>query len=85
MSPEDVPYLRGIQEYLNAMLATQAAANGVHLVDIYAASVGHDACALPPLRWVEPVVPGTPAAPLHPNLLGMQGWTGIIQSAIAAA
>ena len=84
VSPEDVPYLRGIQEYLNAMLETEATAAGVGYVDVYAASVGHDACAAPPLRWTEPVVPSTPAAPLHPNLIGMIAMADLVKAAIAA-
>ena len=59
----DVPWLRAKQEELNAMLATQAAANGAELVDVYAASVGHSACALPGLRWVEPVIARSPPRP----------------------
>jgi lysophospholipase L1-like esterase len=77
----DVPYLRAKQEELNAMLAQQAAANGAQLVDVYAASRGHDACALPGLRWVEPVVPANAAAPLHPNVLGMQAMATIVFAA----
>ena len=44
----DVAYLRATEQELNAMLATQAAANGATLVDWYKASIGHDACK-PPL------------------------------------
>jgi lysophospholipase L1-like esterase len=78
----DVPYLRAKQEELNAMLANQAAANGAQLVDVYAASVGHDACALPGLRWVEPVIPASPAAPIHPNLLGMKAMADLVIAAM---
>jgi lysophospholipase L1-like esterase len=78
----DVPYLRGKQEELNGMLATQATANGAELVDVYAASVGHDACALPGRRWVEPVVPASPAAPVHPNLLGMKAMADLVIAAM---
>ena len=74
----DVPYLRAKQVELNDMLATQAAANGAKLVDVYAASVGHDACALPTERWVEPAVPTNAAAPLHPNLLGMKAMADLV-------
>jgi GDSL-like Lipase/Acylhydrolase family len=73
VTPDDVPYLRAKQKELNQMLADQASANGARLVDAYAAGIGHDACQLPLIRWVEPAVPNSPAAPLHPNLLGMQG------------
>jgi len=78
---DDVPYMRAKQEELNAMLADQAAANGATLVDVYAASRGHDACALPGVRWVEPVVPVNAAAPLHPNLLGMQAMSTMVVAA----
>jgi lysophospholipase L1-like esterase len=69
----DVPYLRAKQKQLNAMLATQAANNGATLVDWYQASIGHDACKGTTTRWVEPVVPTNPAAPIHPNKAGMVG------------
>ncbi len=74
----DVPYLRAKEKELNAMLATQAAANGATLVDWYKASIGHDACKGSSTRWVEPVVPTNPAAPVHPNLAGMTGAAGIL-------
>jgi lysophospholipase L1-like esterase len=73
VSDSDVSYVRGIQKALNQMLADQAAANNATLVDAYTAGLGHDACQLPGTRWVEPAVPANAAAPLHPNLFGMQG------------
>jgi lysophospholipase L1-like esterase len=73
-----VPYLRGVQESLNAMLAGEAATAGATLVPAYASSVGRDACSLPLLRWVEPVVPLNLAAPLHPNLTGMLGMADLV-------
>ena len=69
----DVPYVRAKQKELNAMLATEAATAGAELVDWYTASIGHDACQPPVIRWVEPAVPANAAAPLHPNLVGMLG------------
>jgi lysophospholipase L1-like esterase len=74
----DVPYLRAKEKELNAMLATQAAANGATLVNWYNASIGHDACKGSSTRWVEPVVPTNPAAPIHPNLAGMTGAAAIL-------
>lgn len=74
----DVPYLRAKQKELNAMLATQAAGNGATLVDWYKASIGHDACKGSSTRWVEPVIPTNPAAPIHPNLAGMTGAAGVL-------
>jgi hypothetical protein len=81
----DVAYLRDKQEELNTMLADQAAANDAWLVDVYGASVGHDACAPPLLRWVEPYVPASAAAPLHPNLIGMRAFADLVMREMAAA
>jgi hypothetical protein len=78
----DVPYLRSKEKELNAMLATQAAANSATVVNWYNASIGHDACKGSSTRWVEPVVPTNPAAPIHPNLAGMTGAAAIL--AVAA-
>jgi lysophospholipase L1-like esterase len=80
----DVAYLRGIQKELNRMLADQARANRATLVDAYTAGIGHDACKLPGIRWVEPVVPVNAAAPLHPNLFGMQGTEQALLAAVRA-
>jgi hypothetical protein len=82
---EDVPYLRAKQKELNQMLTDQAADNGAVLVDAYAAGIGHDACKAPLVRWVEPVVPASPAAPIHPNLFGMQGTTRALVAAAGPA
>jgi hypothetical protein len=77
----DVPYLRAKEQELNAMLATEAAANGATLVNWYNASSGHDACKSASTRWVEPVVPTNPAAPIHPNQRGMEGAAAILAAA----
>lgn len=80
----DVPYLRAKQKELNAMIAAQAAANGARLVDWYTASIGRDSCKSSSTRWVEPLVPGNVAAPVHPNKRGMQGAASLLVSAVAA-
>jgi hypothetical protein len=64
------------------MLATEAAASKATLVNWYRASIGHDACKAPLVRWVEPLVPINPAAPVHPNLAGMKGAAGALVAAI---
>lgn len=69
----DVPWLRSKEKELNAMLATVAGANSATIVDAYTASIGKDACKSSGVRWVEPLVPGNPAAPFHPNERGMTG------------
>jgi lysophospholipase L1-like esterase len=78
----DVPYLRSTEQKLNGMLATQAAANGATLVNWYGASIGHDACKGSSTRWVEPLVPGEAAAPIHPNKAGMTGAKNVLVAAV---
>src|SRR6266849_2686542 len=69
----DVPYLRGVEKALNSMLASVAAANNATFVDTYTASIGHDVCQAPGTKWVEGLIPTSPAAPFHPNKLGERG------------
>jgi hypothetical protein len=78
---QDVPYLRSTEKRLDSMLATQAAANGATLVNWYQASIGHDACKSSSVRWVEPLVPNNPSAPIHPNLAGMTGAANVFVAA----
>jgi lysophospholipase L1-like esterase len=78
----DVPYLRAKHRELNAMLASQAAAHGAGYVDVYTPSIGHDSCRSSSVRWVEPIVPGNAAAPVHPNARGMAGMAAAIRSAL---
>jgi hypothetical protein len=80
----DVPYLRGVEKQLNAMLAREAAAGGAVYVDVYAPSVGHDACTLPGTRWVEPAVPASLAAPVHPNAAGMAAMASVVAGAVGS-
>jgi lysophospholipase L1-like esterase len=81
VSFSDAPYLRATEQRLDAMIATQAAANGATLVNWYNASIGHDACKSSSVRWVEPLVPNNPAAPIHPNQSGMQGGANLLVAA----
>ncbi|GAA1378843.1 SGNH/GDSL hydrolase family protein [Pseudonocardia kongjuensis] len=71
-SAGDTAYLRDTQKALNAMLAEQAADAGVDYVDTYTPTIGHDICQLPGVKWVEGLVPTSPAAPVHPNSQGMR-------------
>jgi lysophospholipase L1-like esterase len=81
-SPGDVDYLRGVEKQLNAMLAAEAAGAGAEFVDTYTPSIGHDACQPPGTKWVEGLVPTAPAAPVHPNALGMKEIGGIVVDAV---
>jgi len=78
----DVPYLRGVELELNAMLAGVAAANNATFVDTYTASIGHDTCQAPGVKWVEGLVPTSPAAPFHPNALGEKGMARQVLAAL---
>jgi hypothetical protein len=82
--PTDVSYLRAKEIELNAMLATRAAADGAFYVDTYTSSVGHDVCKATGTKWVEGLVPTSPAAPVHPNALGMQNTASVTLARINA-
>ena len=83
IAPGDAPYLREKHKELNVMLASEAATAGATYVDVYTPSVGHDACELPGVRWVEPAIPLSPAAPVHPNAVGMEGMAVAVRAAMA--
>jgi hypothetical protein len=82
---DDVPYLRAKHKELNDMLAYEAEAAGGVYVDTYVPSLGFDACALPLHRWVEPLVPLSPAAPVHPNARGMEAMAAEVTAEISDA
>ncbi|MER7194429.1 SGNH/GDSL hydrolase family protein [Streptomyces flaveolus] len=66
----DVPYLRGIQAHLNAVVRRAAEETGVTYVDFARTSEGHDACKAVGTRWIEPLLFGQNLVPVHPNGLG---------------
>lgn len=70
ISAGDVPWLRDKVKLMNRLMAEQAAAHHALFVDTYTSSIGHDMCQAPGVKWIEGVVPTSPAAPLHPNGLG---------------
>ncbi len=78
----DVPYLRGVESELNSMLATEAAASNATFVDTYTDSIGHDFCQRTGVKWVEGLVPTSPAAPVHPNALGEQAMAQQVRAAV---
>jgi lysophospholipase L1-like esterase len=78
----DVPYLRGVELKLNAMLSSEAAANGATFVNTYTDSIGHDACQLPGTKWMEGLIPTSLAAPFHPNELGEEHMADQVIAAI---
>ena len=81
----DVAYLRDhVEKRLNAIINYVAVVHGHSYVDTYTPSIGHDACRLPTVRWVEPLVPASDAAPVHPNRLGMEGVAEAVRETMRA-
>jgi lysophospholipase L1-like esterase len=66
----DAEYLNSIEQDLNSMLQTTAAANGATFVNTYTPSETHNACTAESTRWVETIVPASSADPVHPNANG---------------
>jgi lysophospholipase L1-like esterase len=79
----DVTFLDDEEVQLNSALRQDAKAAGDGYVDTYAPSMGHDACQAPASRWIEPLLPASPAAPLHPNAVGEQGMANAVVDAIS--
>jgi lysophospholipase L1-like esterase len=80
--PEDATYIQAKIDELNAAMQQQAELHGATYIDIRTPSIGHDACALPGIRWVEGLVPTSDAFPLHPNELEMQDTTNVIYATL---
>jgi lysophospholipase L1-like esterase len=78
----DLPYLRGVETGLNAMLKAQAARAGATFADTYTPSIGHDACQRAGTKWVEGLIPTSAALPLHPNALGEAAMAREIEAAL---
>lgn len=84
-SPGDVAWLRETEKGLNDMLADRAERGGAEFVDTYGPSVGHDVCQVPGRKWVEGLLPTSPAAPAHPNALGMRNSAAAVLRAVQAS
>lgn len=80
----DVSYLNGVEKELDAMLETEAAANGATFVNTYTPSIGHDACKALGTRWIEPVLPESDAFSVHPNEKGMEADASELETAMEA-
>jgi lysophospholipase L1-like esterase len=81
MQAGDAEFLGQVGAKLQAAFVAAAAAAGVHFVDVYTASRGHDACAPPDQRWiVGQATPGSTA--YHPNALGMSAQADLIVAQI---
>lgn len=80
-APSDVHYLRAKNAELNAMLRARSVIHGARYVDVFGPSLGKDACAFPDHRWVERIVPLSPAFPVHLNELGMRAIAELVVQA----
>ncbi|NUU26197.1 MAG: hypothetical protein HOV68_32550 [Streptomycetaceae bacterium] len=81
----DMDYLRGVIRSLNTMIAKSAAAGNATYVDTYAPGIGHDACQPAGTKWVEGILPESPAERAHPNALGHQGMAAAVAAAAGRA
>ncbi|WP_243769778.1 SGNH/GDSL hydrolase family protein [Amycolatopsis acidicola] len=77
----DVAYLRDAAAKFNDMLAAQAKAHGAHYADTATPSKGHDMCQKAATKWVEDLVPSSPALSLHPNANGERAMADAVTSA----
>jgi hypothetical protein len=82
LAPGDVAFLHQEEQLLNTMLRQRAAAAGATYVDMYAPSVGRDACSASGTRWIEPLVPAVAAVAVHPNERGERGMADAVLHAI---
>jgi hypothetical protein len=64
------------------MLAAEAAANNATFVDTYSDGIGHDFCEATGVKWVEGLVPTSPAAPVHPSALGEKAMAQQVLAAV---
>ncbi|GAA2788285.1 SGNH/GDSL hydrolase family protein [Saccharopolyspora taberi] len=85
ISDGDAPYLRDITKLLNTVLAEQAAAHDATFADTYTSSIGHDICQPPGIKWIEGILPTSPAGPVHPNAAGTDDQARQVLAALTAA
>ncbi|WP_242579308.1 SGNH/GDSL hydrolase family protein [Amycolatopsis sp. 195334CR] len=74
----DYAWIAELEQALGDAIANAAAASGSSYVDVYGASLGHDACAQPGSAWVNGDLDRDDAARYQPVLAGMQGVSGVI-------
>jgi lysophospholipase L1-like esterase len=88
-----MPFETGDAQYLNqteveldnALEAAATSVNYATYVNTYTQSIPHNACASEANRWVEPLVPASPAYPVHPNANGEAAMALALEAAIKSA
>jgi ricin-type beta-trefoil lectin protein/GDSL-like lipase/acylhydrolase family protein len=83
LTADQLTYERSIASRLATATSTAAAATASTLVDLAAASHGHDACSAAP--WVETGHPAAGRSQYHPNEAGMRGAAGLVEAALVSA
>ncbi|WP_225625955.1 ricin-type beta-trefoil lectin domain protein [Streptomyces werraensis] len=83
LTDDQATFERGIASRLADATAAAAASTGATLVDLAAASRGHDACSASP--WVESYRPAAGRATYHPNEAGMAAAAALVQSALRSS
>ncbi|MFT4201948.1 SGNH/GDSL hydrolase family protein [Gordonia sp. (in: high G+C Gram-positive bacteria)] len=78
----DVGYMNAVGERLNTAIAAAAGRHGATYVDMWAASVGHDACAGPDHRWIEPTRGSRIRTTAHPNAAGQRAMADAVDRAL---
>ncbi len=82
LTSDQLTYERSIATRLAAATATAVSATGATLVDLAAASHGHDACSADP--WVETGQPPAGRSSYHPKEAGMRGAAQAVEAALLA-
>ncbi|MET7489697.1 SGNH/GDSL hydrolase family protein [Streptomyces sp. NPDC005538] len=85
LAPGDVTFLRTMEQQLNSMLRQRASEAGASYVDTYTPSADHTACSAKSTRWIEPLAPENPAAPVHPNARGERGMADAVLHTIKSS
>jgi lysophospholipase L1-like esterase len=81
-TPEDANYIQATLDRLTLMLAYEAFTHHATYVDLRGPSAWHGLCEPPERRWLEGLVPASPAYPYHPNATGMAHAAAIISHAV---
>ena len=83
LTADQLAFEHSIATRLADATSTAATATGATLVDLAAASHGHDACSADP--WVETYRPAAGRTPYHPNEEGMRAAASLVESALVSA
>lgn len=80
LTADQAAFERSIASRLVDATATAAVATGATLVDLAAASQGHDACSASP--WLESYFPAAGRVGYHPNEAGMKAAAALVETAL---